>query len=186
MQKYLVACVAGLGAALAFTAMTDAQAKSKVAVIESSVVAVKPGSTWAWVITTSSADPRVANDIMQDRLETAVETTLAAKGLRQVPNPASAQFLVAYHVRLENRVEPKTTSVGTGRVCGFRGCISGYQPTTTVQRYTEGTLVLDILDARTGRLIYRAASEKKVTQKDATQANLNKMVAQMTKALPAA
>ena len=189
MNKHLITAAAALGVALAFNGVT-AEARTKVMVIESTAPAVRPGATWAWAIATTSADPRVANDIMQDRLQLAVETNLAAKGLRMVANPAAAQLMVSYHVRLENRVEPRTTTASTtGMVCGFRGCVRGVAysaPTVEIKRYTEGTLVLDIHDARTGKLVYRAASDKKVTEKDATQANLNKMVAQMTRTLPAA
>jgi len=191
MNKYVIpaAIAVGFTAALTFGSFT-AEARTKVAVIEATTPAVKPGATWAWALATTSADPRISNDIMQERLQTAVETTLAGKGLRLVDSRATAQLLVAYHVRLENRAEPKTTTTSTpATVCGFRGCMRGVAystPTTTIQRYTEGKLVIDILDARTGKLVYRAASEKKVTEKDATQANLNKLVAQMTKSLPSA
>ena len=185
MPKFLINTAAALGIALACVGVA-AEAKTKVAVIEASPYAVAPGSTWAWApFTTTSADPRVANDIVQDRLAQSVETALAAKGLRQVGRP-QARYLVSYHVRLANRVDPKVNGGSGG--CGGRACLSrwGSTPSLDVKRYTEGYLVLDIVDANTGRLVWRAASEKKVTEKDATQAQLNKMLTAMTKSLPSA
>jgi hypothetical protein len=55
-----------------------------------------------------------------------------------------------------------------------------------IDRFMEGTLVLDLVDTDTGRLVWRAASRKRVTQKDASQARLNAVVADMTRTLPGA
>ena len=184
MFKTLITAAAVLGVTLAVAA-PPASAATKVAVLSSSNAwAIAPGATWSWApITTTSADPRVANDIVQARLQNAVEFNMAAHGLQQT-GPAGAQFLVSYHVRLQNRVEPKASR---DRACGWRGCVSGWGPATVdLQRYTEGVLVIDILDASTGQLVWRAASERKVSAKDATQARINRMVADMTKTLPSA
>jgi hypothetical protein len=54
------------------------------------------------------------------------------------------------------------------------------------QDYTQGTLVLDLIEARSGRLVYRATSDKKLSAKDSTQQALDKLLASMTKGLPAA
>jgi len=46
------------------------------------------GSTYAWApAQTESGDPRVDNDIMRERIRTAIDTNLAAKGYRQVVRP---------------------------------------------------------------------------------------------------
>lgn len=185
MRKHIVPAAICMALALGAGA-SPAEAGGKVAVMASNAWAVAPGAAWAWAPTTTSADPRVANNIMDERLRAAVEASLAAKGMRQVSSPAAAEVLVSYHVRLENRAEPRV-SQAYGTVCGFRGCVHGWGPASVdIQRYTEGVLVIDIVDARDGRLLWRAASEKRVTQKDATQARLDKVVADMTKSLPAA
>jgi len=179
MFKHVFITAAVIALTGSFFAATHADARAKVAVIESTAGAIKPGSTYAFALVTTSADSRVANDIVQERLQQSVATAMAAHGLRRVDNPANAQFLVAYHVRLENRVEPRVSGN-----CGVRACWGA--PNVDIARYTEGVLVLDIVDARTGRLLWRAASDKKVSQKDATQAKLDKMLLAMTKTLPAA
>jgi hypothetical protein len=48
----------------------------------------------------------------------------------------------------------------------------------------QGTLVLDLMERRTGRLVYRATSEKEVGSKDADPGRLNALLKEMTKSLP--
>jgi hypothetical protein len=50
--------------------------------------------------------------------------------------------------------------------------------------YTEGALMLDLVDTATGKLAWRATSQKRVDEKDGTQDGLNAMVADMIKTLP--
>ena len=44
--------------------------------------------------------------------------------------------------------------------------------------------MLDLIDADTGRLAWRATAKKRVTGKDVTEAKLTRLLRDMTKALP--
>ena len=156
------------------------------------------GSTYTWAPDgqPGAGDPRVDNDIIRERIKTAVDTNLAAKGYRQV-SPGEAKFLVAYHVGLQNKTDYSATSMGApggGVACGRRGCIGGYgwgmygAPMDVDVRsinYVEGALMLDLIDTASGKLAWRATSQKRVDEKDGTQGGLNAMVADMVKTLPA-
>lgn len=167
-----------------------------VSVLQSSSAAPAPGSTYAWAPvrpdTQANADRRLANDIIQDRLRLAVDTALAAKGFRQTSDHASAQLLVSYHVGLENRTETRVDTFGGGAVCGFRGCVGGWglygPPQVDVRNidYVQGTLILDLIDRASGKLAWRATSDKRVDSSDATQAGMNAILADMTRSLPSA
>jgi hypothetical protein len=50
---------------------------------------------------------------------------------------------------------------------------------------TQGTLVLDLVERETGRLVWRATSEKQVSGTDVSQEKLTKLLNQMTRSLPA-
>jgi len=153
------------------------------------------GSTYAWApAQTESGDPRVDNDIMRERIRTAIDTNLAAKGYRQV-DAAQAKLLVSYHVGLKSGTDYSATSMGggPGMACGVRGCIGGYgwgmygAPMDVDVRainYTEGAVMLDLVDTASGKLAWRAISQKRVDEKDATQDGLNAIVADMVKTLP--
>jgi hypothetical protein len=190
MPKILIYSAAVLAVCLALP-VADAQAgpAGRVAVLESAGAPIAPGATWAWApMTTSSPDPRVANDILQERLHVAVETNLAAKGLSRAAH-SDARYLVTYHVAIDDKVEAKVDSHDYPvSACGIRGCIRGwasYGPATVrMSDYQEGTLVLSVIDRQSGQLVWRAASKKRVSKKDASQANLNAVVADMTRSLP--
>jgi hypothetical protein len=154
------------------------------------------GSTYAWApVLPGSGDPRIDNDIMRERIRTAIDTNLAAKGYSQV-DPTKAKLLVSYHVGLQNKTDYSATSMGPtggGMACGVRGCIGGYgwgmygAPRDVDIRsinYTEGAVMLDLVDAASGKLAWRATSQKRVDQKDGTQDGLNALIADMVKTLP--
>jgi hypothetical protein len=183
-----------VAAATACLALTGCESPGgKVSVLTGS--APLAGSTYAWApAQAGSGDPRVDNDIMRERIRTAIDTNLAAKGYRQV-DATQAKLLVSYHVGLQNKTDYSATSMGggPGMACGVRGCIGGYgwgmygAPMDVDIRsinYTEGAVMLDLIDTASGKLAWRAISQKRVDQKDATQDGLNAIVADMVKTLP--
>jgi len=185
---------------LAASGLTLAACESpggKVSVLQGDTVAVVPGSTYAWAPEgqPGSGDPRIDNDIIRGRIKNAVDSALAAKGYRQAESSAAA-LLVKYHVGLQNRTETQVDTFGRPApvvACGIRGCIGGYgwgmygAPMDVDVRhvdYVEGAMMLDLVDRASGKLAWRATSQKRVDAEDADQANLNAMVADMVKSLP--
>jgi hypothetical protein len=106
------------------------------------------------------------------QLQEAIERALKSKGLTQVKDPATADFLVDYHLA----VKTHTAAVQTvypggypGFVCGPYGCWSGWgwgPPEVEFQnvRYHEGTFVLDIALRNPKKLAYRAISRKELNK----------------------
>lgn len=182
-----------LAAGLALTACETPA--GKVSVLASDTVTLTPGATYAWApvpATTVGQDLRVNNDIIQGRIRAAVDASLAAKGYRHVPDAGAANLLVAYYVGVQQRTEYRVDTYGgrAGVACGRRGCIGGWglygPPSADIRNvdYTQGALMLDITDRASGKLAWRAVSQKRVDEKDATQEGLNAIVADMTKTLP--
>ncbi|MGB7845962.1 MAG: DUF4136 domain-containing protein [Candidatus Acidiferrum sp.] len=109
----------------------------------------------------------------RNRLKEAIEQTLRSKGLAQVTDPATADFLVDYHVA----VKTHRATVGTvypggypGIACGPFGCWSGWgwgPPEVEYQavRFHEGTFVLDLALRNPKKLAYRAISQKELNNK---------------------
>ncbi|QTC90231.1 DUF4136 domain-containing protein [Brevundimonas goettingensis] len=168
----------------------------KVDILQSSSTSVVAGSTYAWAPVTSatqrSADPRIANDIINQRIQSAVDSALAAKGYRRVSSPSQATLLVSYYVGLEARSEIQSNNMGPPPVaaCGFRGCVGGWgfygAPMLDVEtiNYTQGTMIVDLVDRASGQLAWRATSNRRVDSSDADQAALNAVAADMVKTLP--
>lgn len=191
-----------LSASLAAASLTLAACESpggQVSVLKSDAVAVVPGSSWAWApgAQPGSGDPRIDNDIIQNRVKAAVEGALAARGYRQVSDPASAALLVQYHIGLQNRTETRVDTFGGPTrgpaACGIRGCIGGfgwgmYGPPMDVDvrniNYVEGTVMLDLIDRASGKLAWRATSQKRLDQSDADQAGVSAIFTDMVRSLP--
>ena len=109
----------------------------------------------------------------RQQLQQAIEHSLKSKGLVQVNDPATADFVVDYHVA----VKSQQGTVGTvypggypGVACGPYGCWSGWgwgPPEVeyrTVQ-FHEGTFVFDMALRSPNKLAYRAVSRKDLTGK---------------------
>ena len=170
-----LALAAGLTAA-SFALTACGTSGGNVSVLKSDSVAVAPGSTWAWApgAQPGSGDKRIDNDIIQGRVKAAVEGALAGRGYRQVFDPSAANLLVQYHIGLQNRTETRVDTfggpVGGPAACGIRGCIGGfgwgmYGPPMDVDvrniNYVEGTVMLDLIDRASGKLAWRATSQKR-------------------------
>lgn len=164
-----------------------------VSVLASDTAALRPGMTYAWGAASNDGDARTDNGIVEQRLHTAVDQALQAKGYRPAANPASADLIVTYHVALEARRDFQVDTFGADPVlCGIRGCFGGWgfygygAPDATIREipYVEGQLLLDLTDRATGQLAWRATSQQRVDQNDATQENLTAILLDMTKDLP--
>ena len=174
-----------LAAAAALVCLTGAApAYAKVEIVKTASVALSKGSTFAWASTPAVGygipDPAVANEITVDRLRVTTETTLAAKGYRQVGTPDEADFLVSYTVVMLPTSDAEISASG----CNSPVCNLPANASLDTSIYTEGMLVLDLTERRTGRLVWRATSKKRVTGKDVSDKRLTALLREMTKSLP--
>jgi hypothetical protein len=133
------------------------------------------------------------NEALRGKVRTAVQQNLIQKGLKQVSDPAAADFLVDFHIAVNRR----NVTVGRvypgaypGLVCGPFGCYSGwgYGPAPVGYeniRFREGTIVLDVVQNPANHLIYRAVGEKPVRRDtfSFTQSEINGLVQRLLKDL---
>jgi hypothetical protein len=124
---------------------------------------VEPGLTlsryhtfdWGPADALPTGDPRLDQDpFFRDHVQGAVERGLSAKGLR-LPATGSPDLLIHYHAHISQRIDVNRIDHVDG-YCSQPGC-----PSDTVQ-YEAGTLVLDVVDAQTGRLIWRGWAQNSV------------------------
>ena len=104
------------------------------------------------------------------QLQEAIERALKSKGLAQVKDPATANFLVDYHLAVKTqRTAVQTVYPGAypGLVCGPYGCWSGWgwgPPEFQNVSYHDGTFVLDIALHNPRKLAYRAIIHKELSK----------------------
>jgi len=100
------------------------------------------------------------------QLQQAIEQALKSKGLVQVTDPATADFLVDYHLAVKTQRATVATAYPGGYpgvVCGPYGCWSGWgwgPPEVAFQnvQYHQGTFVFDLALRNPKKLAYRAIS----------------------------
>ena len=95
-----------------------------------------------------TGDPRLdANPFFKDHMQGAVEKQLAARGL-ELSSDNLPDLLIHYHANVTQRVDVNRVDRQYGYCyaedCGAR-----------VTEYEAGTLVLDVIDNRTNRLVWR-------------------------------
>ena len=141
---------------------------------------------------TVERDTSADNEIVRQRVKTAIEQTLASKGLNQISDPRAADFLVDYHfvVQRRNATVPVAYGGYPGLVCGPYGCWSGWGWGPELVgyehiRFREGTIVFDLVQRETKHLVYRAVGEKHVhyDRFTLTQNDINGLVHHLLKDL---
>ncbi len=101
---------------------------------------------WAPRDTLPTGDPRLdANPFFDARLREAVDNQLALKGLRRSSN--SPEILVHYHAAVRDRIDAVRVDESRGYVTGEAG--------RETYVYEEGTLLVDIAEARGKRVVWR-------------------------------
>ena len=125
---------------------------------------------------------KTKNELNIDRIKSAVDAQLTAKGFTQVPAGGSIS-LVAIEAT-KNQQTLNTVYNGMGGGWRWRGGFGGGS-TTYVENYKVGTLVLDVFDAQSKKLLWRGSASDTLSDKaDKNIKNLNKGVQKMLKDFP--
>ena len=94
------------------------------------------------------------NPFFVDDVHGAIDSELQDRGLRQATS-GPADLLVHYHAAVTGRLEVPS-AVGTRRDCVGGECRA------TVADYDAGTLVIDVIDTRTERVVFRGWAEHRL------------------------
>jgi hypothetical protein len=130
-----------------------------------------------------TGDPRLdANPFFQDHVTGAVEKELERRGLRLAVTSGTGDLLIHYHANISQRIE----------VNGFenQNCTGPEDCRPNVYEYEAGTLVLDVADARTGKVIWRGwardSVEAALHNQDVMEKQFNEAVRRMMGEFPRA
>jgi hypothetical protein len=121
------------------------------------------------------------NPLWVDRIKAAVNSALAAKGWTQVESGGNVAIMAMEITQSHQTLNTYYDSFGGG--WGWRGWFGGGfgdgfgDSTTTESTYKVGTLVVDLFDANTKKLIWRGSASDTLSDKsDKNIKNLNKGV----------
>lgn len=105
----------------------------------------------------------VGQPLIDERIVAAIDTQLAAKGLTKVE--ADPDVFVVYHIAFDKQKDISTFSTGYAGGYGPYGWGWGGgmgSTTTQVRDILIGTLVIDVADAKQGKLAWRGMGVKEV------------------------
>jgi Domain of unknown function (DUF4136) len=124
-----------------------------------------------------------ANSLWDARIKDAVDAQLAAKGWTKVDTDGDVAIVAIKTTQTQRTLQTFYDGFGGGwRWRGFGGFGDA---TTTEQDYKEGTLVVDLYDAKAKQLIWRGSAEDALSDKaEKNEKNLEKGVAKMFKDFP--
>ena len=137
-------------------------------------------------------NPPVQNSILDSRIRFAVERQLAAQGYKKA-SPETADFHLAYHLTTEEIRSVQTDYYDSGYYGGGRRGRRGVgyggvsRAETYVTSYEEGTLVLDLVDPETKKLVWRGIAQGEIDQfgsPEARQEQIDKAVGLMLEKFP--
>jgi hypothetical protein len=134
--------------------------------------------TYAWTPTdsVSTGDPRLDNNrFFSERVRDSVDRELAARGFEKTAS-GTPDLLLHYHASITQEIE---IAAPTDR---FEHCLN-----CGTSVHDAGTLVIDLVDARTSRLVWRGWAEKVDTvidNQDWMEETIDLTVAQIMKRLP--
>ena len=159
-------CFLAIAIALIFSACSTVQVESEYDK-QANFAALR---TFRWVEAPPVAvgDPRIDDSVLQARVQAAVNRELEAKGLRRMDSGA-VDLLVNYYVNVEEKMTGQNLNdkygytQGTGWTQGARqgwswGLGAYDAPSVPVTYYEEGSVIIDMIDPRTKRLIWRGSA----------------------------
>lgn len=146
-------------------------------VVEQDPLVQLPGSgNYAWSTASDHIpgedNPRVNNDIIAGKVQSALDAGLAKRGYHAT-DASTAAWLVHYHAGIEKQTELVSEpmySAAPRVVCGPYACSSAYgwgyygppESVTRTVTFHEGTLIVDIHDAKTNKLVWRGTLSKDI------------------------
>src|ERR1700682_2941939 len=142
------------------------------------------GANFAQYKTYSWEHVKTQDALNVDRIKSAVNTALAAKGLTQVDSGGEISIVAVEMTQSQQTLN--TFYNGFGGVWGWRRFGGGLgEATTTTDTYKVGTLVVDLFETGTKKLLWRGSSSDTLSNNsDKNIKNLDKGVEKMFKKFP--
>jgi hypothetical protein len=126
---------------------------------------------------------KTKNQLDIDRIKSAVDADLTAKGWTAVPTGGSISLCAVEATKDQQTLSTFYNGFGGG--WRWRSGFANGNTTTYVDNYKVGTLVLDMFDSQTKELVWRSSASNTLSDNaDKNIKNLNKGVEKMLKKFP--
>lgn len=118
----------------------------------------------------------LSNPLAVKNIRSAIARELGAKGVTEDKN--APDILVAVHAGVRDKVDVERYGYRYGR---FGRRVGTY---TTVERYKEGTIVVDVIDAKTRDLVWRGIAKDALTRGESRSEYIDECIRQLFKEYP--
>ncbi len=128
----------------------------------------------------SGDNPMQLSDIQKERIDQALSFALRNKGYDVIDDPDQADILMSWHLVTQHKTDVRTYETPSyGMSYGRYGRYNSYSmyncwgcsPTRTevsVQDYTEGTFIVDLIDPELNKSVWRGVTQSKLKGKHET------------------
>jgi len=121
-------------------------------------------------------NPLQLSDMQRDRIDEALSFALTDKGFQIVNNAAQADLLLSWHLVTQQKTDVRTWETPAMGYGGYHGRYNRYSayncwscaPTRTevsVQNYTQGTFIVDMIDPRMHKSVWRGITQSRLKGK---------------------
>jgi len=140
-------------------------------------------STYGWMERDNSVESQLPEHLLI-RLQRVTEEVMAEKGFDPAPAPPQTDLLLTFYYGDKDELQINHVAYGAYSPWGY-GYWSGFNyGYTEVRSYKKGTLVLDIVDARTHKLVWMGILEKEIRSSDPPGKRMQKSITKLLKNFP--
>ena len=107
------------------------------------------GKTWSWLPRPPVARGEAEFSVVDERVRAAIERDLAARRFKKV-DKERPDFLVTYYAALQKPISADAITYAAGVPMAAK----------VANSYPQGSLVIDVLDAKTGKLVWRGVGRR--------------------------
>jgi len=137
---------------------------------------VKKIAYWKKSGGTSGENPVLLSDIQRGRIDEGLTQTLVAKGFEVITDPRQADMLISWHLATQDKTDVRTYETpsygasygaGYGRYGRYNrysmyNCWNCTQTQVSVQNYTQGTFIVDMIDPGLKKSVWRSVTQSKL------------------------
>ena len=147
----------------------------------------KSYKTYAWLATQPGAEQAAAvrDPAARQLIVNAVDREMAKKGFTRTTPDANPDLFVSVIGWAQQRVEVTNYGYTYGGAYVYGAYGPGYvAPIAEVNQYTDGTLIVDLVDAQSRKLVWRGTASDTVTSPAHIQATIDDATRKLFEAYP--
>ena len=110
------------------------------------------------------------SDIQAARMNEDISRVLSERGYKVVDAAQEADLLLSWHLVTQERTDVRTYNSASARYTSCWSCPSPHSTNVSVRQFTQGTLIVDLIDPAGNRSVWRSIVEERLRDLSAEQA----------------